>query len=95
MADEQTTPRRRNNLTDDDVNRIVTALALHTQSCKFDGVSPDDLREAVEFYKNFNELMKNSKKTVLDAFLKLGVGAVCSLIILGLLVKFGKISING
>lgn len=95
MTIEPVLPRRRNNLTDDDVNRIVTAMALHKQSCKFDGVSPDDLKEAVEFYKNFNELMKNSKKTVLDTFLKLGVGAVCSLIILGLLVKFGKISING
>lgn len=95
MADEQVTPRRRNNLTDEDINRIVSAMALHTQSCKFDGVNPDDLKEAVEFYKNFNELMKNSKKTVLDTFLRLGVGAVCSLIILGLLVKFGKISING
>lgn len=95
MTTESSTPRRRNNLTDEDIQKIVTAINGHEQSCKFDGVSPDDLKEAVEFYKNFNELMKNSKKTVLDTFLKLGVGAICSLLLLGLLVKLGKISING
>lgn len=95
MTAESSTPRRRNNLTDEDIQKIVTAINGHDQNCKFTGVDPDDLKEAIEFYKNFNELMKNSKKTVFDTLLKLGVGAICALLLLGLLAKFGKISITG
>jgi type IV secretory pathway component VirB8 len=90
------TPDRRTRvLTQEDIEAIGAEIArqYHAQ-CRFTEISSDDLLSAVRFYKNFNEAMENSKKTVWNTILVLGVGGVISLIILGIFVKL-KTYVNG
>lgn len=95
MPTETSIPRRRNNLTEEDIQNIVSALKQHNVECRFERIDPNDLRESVEFYKNVNEALSNSKKTALNTLVKLGVTGICTLLLLGLLVKFGKINLGG
>jgi len=76
------------NLTDADVANIVNALndSKHTE-CRFGDIEVDDLKEAVQFYKNFNKLMADSGSTIWKTVLVLGVGGVCSLLLLGFWTK--------
>jgi type IV secretory pathway component VirB8 len=87
--------RRSKVLTQEDIEAIGTEIArqYHMQ-CRFDQISNDDLKAAVTFYKNINEAMENSKKTIWNTILVLGVGGVLSLILLGIFVKM-KNFVNG
>lgn len=80
--------RRHRNLTDADIKELVIQIneAKHL-NCRFDGISNDDLKEAVKFYKNFNSFMEESKSTIWKAVLVLGVGGTLTLLILGLITK--------
>ena len=80
--------RRRRNLTADDIEELVHRInASKHLDCRFHGISNTDLEEAVEFYKNFNKLMAESGNTIWKTVLVLGVGGLCSLILLGIYSK--------
>jgi hypothetical protein len=50
-------------------------------------VKPDELKEAIRFYKNMNQIMEQSGKTIRTLALTLGFGAIFSLLILGIWAK--------
>lgn len=80
--------RRSRNLTDADIKELVSQInASRHLDCRFGTISNDDLEEAVEFYKNFNKLMTESGNTIWKTVLVLGVGGLCSLILLGIYSK--------
>jgi hypothetical protein len=82
--------RRKRSLSDCDIEAIVAAIVAHDhQNCKFDGVTRDDLLEAVKFYKNFNDTVNSSKKTVLNAFLIMLITSLISLTAFGAFMKLG------
>jgi hypothetical protein len=82
--------RRKRSLSDCDIDAIVAAIVAHDHSmCKFDGVTRDDLLEAVRFYKNFNDTVNSSKKTVLNAFLIMLITSLISLTAFGAFMKLG------
>jgi hypothetical protein len=82
--------RRKRSLSDCDIDAIVAAIVAHDHAnCKFDGVTRDELFEAVKFFKNFNDTVKSSKKTVLNAFLILLITSLISLTAFGAFVKLG------
>jgi hypothetical protein len=47
-------------------------------------VAPDDLKEAIKFYKNFNRMMAESGRTLRGLVVTLGFSTVVGLIVLGL-----------
>jgi hypothetical protein len=47
-------------------------------------VAPDDLKEAIKFYKNFNRMMSESGRTLRGLVVTLGFSTVIGLIVLGL-----------
>ena len=80
--------RRTRNLTDADIEELVIQInASRHMDCRSDAISSSDLEEAVEFYKNFNKLMAESGSTIWKTVLVLGVGGLCSLILLGIYSK--------
>ena len=88
---EPTLPDRRHrerNLTEEDIDALVKKInEVKHLDCRFSTISNGDLEEAVEFYKNFNKLMAESGSTIWKTVLVLGVGGLCSLILLGVYSK--------
>lgn len=83
---------RERNLTEADIDALVKKInEVKHLDCRFHGISNSDLEEAVEFYKNFNKLMADSGNTIWKTVLVLGVGGLCSLILLGI---YSKIKAN-
>ena len=84
----QRSERRTRNLTNEDIEEIVRQVNQSKHlDCRFTNISTDDLEEAVEFYRNFNKLMAESGSTIWKTVLVLGVGGVCSLLLLGIYSK--------
>lgn len=52
-------------------------------TCQFEAVNPDDLEEAVKFYRKFNEAMDDSKSVVRRAIIVLIVGGISALLGVG------------
>lgn len=71
-------------LTDEDVTAIAEAISEHHKECqcRYD-IEPEDLKAAINFYKHFNSIMEDSKRTVRHTVLKLIVAAIMFLIVLG------------
>jgi hypothetical protein len=84
------------------VDGVVKELSKVGHSCRFPRVSevdiedmvrihhevkPDDLKEAIKFYKNMNQIMEQSGKTIRTLTLTLGFGVIASLLLLGLWAK--------
>ena len=82
-----TTERRAKILGPEDIKAIVHAISEHQLNCKFEEISPEDLKEAILFYKNFNSVMQDSKRTIWKTFLALAVAGICGLIVAGAVVK--------
>jgi hypothetical protein len=80
--------RRKRMLSDDDIEAIAQALAKHSHdSCRFEGLTRDDVLEAVKFYRNFNDTVSSSKKTVLNAVLVIVITGLISLTSFGVIAK--------
>ena len=96
-------------LSDTDLEALAGVLQSH-HACRFSRVSiediedmtrvhheikPEDLREAVKFYTNFNNAMRDSKKTVRSLIVTLGFTTVVGLIAAGIWVEIRtKLGIN-
>lgn len=87
--DEPTTARK---LTDDDIKAIVAALETSNHRCRFQTIEEEDLREAVDFYKNFNRACKETSSTIRRTMVVLGITGVITLISMGLVAKFKEIT---
>lgn len=69
---------RRHGISDEDIARIIDAVQYrHPDVCRFDTIERTDLEEAVRFYRNFNTMMEDSKKTIRNTLL----GILCVLVI--------------
>ena len=85
---QQHPERRARTLTDADIDEIVHQINKSKHlDCRFEGISVEDLEEAVKFYKNFNAFMADSRNTIWKALLVLGVGGTIGLIVLGVYAK--------
>jgi hypothetical protein len=95
MEKERIPDRRSRVLTDSDIAAIADEVSrqAHIQ-CRFTKISSEDLAAAVTFYKNFNDIMEDSKKTIWKSVIVLGVGGVFTLVLLGILTKLKTLS-NG
>jgi len=69
--DEHKYQKRRNSLTDDDldgiwaiVDAVLKQHAHNTENCRFGDITPADLKAMVEAHKSFNAAMKDSKTVV-------------------------------
>lgn len=70
-------------MTDADIEAIVKAMQATTDShCRYD-VAPDDLAEAVRFFKNVNEALENSRRTVWNTLLVLIITGLFALLGVG------------
>jgi len=65
----------------------VTELDIEDMIRIHHEVKPDDLKEAIRFYKNLNQIMEQSGKTIRTLTLTLGFGVIASLLLLGLWAK--------
>lgn len=83
--------RRRRNLTQGDIDAIVSGLeqCIHSK-CKFGEVKVEDMEEAIKFYTNFNKFMEESKTTVWKTLLTLGVSGLMIVIMLGIAVSIAS-----
>jgi predicted nucleic acid-binding protein len=80
--------RERVTWTEADVAALAKALASQEHSaCRFTDIAPEDLKEAVAFYKNFNKFADESKVTIWRTILVLGIGGLCTLLVLGFWTK--------
>ena len=86
----------------DGVVDALSKVPVQGHSCRFPRVSeldiedmirihhevkPEELKEAVKFYKNMNQIMEQSGKTIRTLTLTLGFGVMASLLLLGLWAK--------
>lgn len=69
---------------------IVAAMKDHEENCRFRGINPQELNEAVLFVRNFNLAMADSRKTVRNTMIKLFLGAIAALVMLGAGVQIKK-----
>lgn len=82
-------------LTDADVVALAKELdRIRSHECRFDELDPDDLREAIDFYKNFNRIMDEAKFTTFKVVLTLGVTGLAALLVLGLSAKLRGFIVN-
>lgn len=78
-------------LTDDDVTKLVTALRPEIHVCRFGDIDPDDMRHSVEFFKNVNAAMTDTKSIIRKTLIVLFIGGIVSLVGLGVWEKIKHI----
>lgn len=72
-------------MTDADIAAIVQAFkADHT--CRYT-IDPDELSEAVRFFRNINDILEDSKRTIRKTFLIIIITGICGLTLLGFWTK--------
>ena len=85
MAEEYHERRVTRTLTEGDIEAIAQVLSHST--CRFDGITEEDLTEAVNFYKNMNEALTTSKKTLWNTFLVFALTTMLTLMGWGAVMK--------
>lgn len=85
MSGEFFERRTSRTLTDADIDAIASAFAA--KSCKFNDITSEDLTEAVNFYKNMNEALTTSRKTLWNTFLVFTLTGILTLITYGAVTK--------
>lgn len=76
--------RRQRVLTDDDIQAIaLEIITARSTVCHLEKIDPDELREAVNFYKNINAILADSKRTVRKTIITMLVVVCSGLIVLG------------
>jgi len=66
---QQEHPHRRQKVltakdTQDLVSEMVRAIGINHKECRFDGISPEDLRQTILFCKNMNDWFDKTKSTI-------------------------------
>ena len=82
---------------DAELIKAIVESVMHVKSsncteheCRFEAVNPDDLEEAVKFYRKFNEAMDDSKSVVRRTIITLIVGGVSVLLGVGFWANIKK-----
>lgn len=82
--------RRSPTLSEADIAAIAEAVViLQTKNMCECPVDPDELSEAVKFFKNMNDWLDGSKRTIWNTILTLSVAGVCAAFLAGLWMKSG------
>lgn len=83
--------RRRDILSDGDIERIVDALydrnVEHWSNCRFSDIDPEIMSEAMQFYKNFNSVFGGSGKYIWRSVLNIGILGILALIGWGIISR--------
>lgn len=79
--------RRVSILTEEDIARISTVVAELQRGHAFCPVNPDELEEAVQFYRNVNAFFNTTKRTLWNTFIILTFTSILGLIGLGIVTK--------
>ena len=83
-------------LSDEDISAITTALRghdlEHLKVCRFNITNPEDLNEALMFYRKFNEALDESKSVVRKTILVIIISTIAGLIGVGFWTKL-KVSL--
>lgn len=76
-------------LSDDDIKAIVSAMEenSHARQCRFPGIDPEVLEEAIVFYKKFNAMIDESGKIIWKTVLVGSISGLLLLIGLGAVAK--------
>jgi hypothetical protein len=74
-------------LTDDDIKKLVDALKTEGHVCRFSDIDPSDLRHSVEFFKNVNEAMNDTRNIIRKTLIVLFIGGLVSLVSFGVWEK--------
>ena len=85
MTDEYHERRIKRTLTDADIEAISEAFSH--DACKFNGITREDLVEAINFYKNMNEALTSSRKTLWTTFLVFLLTSLLTLVTYGAVMK--------
>jgi len=80
--------RRAKNLTEEDLANIVNALNENRKhECRFVGIEDEDLRAAIDFYKNINAILTDSKATIRRTLLVIILTAICGFTAAGVILR--------
>jgi len=80
--------RRSKNLTEEDLVNIVNALnESRRHECRFVGIEDGDLKAAIDFYKNINAILTDSKATIRRTLLVLILTTICGFTAAGVILK--------
>lgn len=72
-------------LTDADIAALVEAFAGEGHPCRFNNIDPDDLSHSVEFYKNWNKVLTDSRNVAGKTLVVVMVTGLISLLGWGVL----------
>lgn len=78
--------RRARTLTDEDI-RAITLATAELRDCRACPVKEEELREAVAFFRNMNDFLTGSKRTIANTLLVALVVFILGLIGLGFWTK--------
>lgn len=85
--------RRGRNLTEADIDALVTALRNDTAHiCRFGDLDPKIMAEAMQFYQNFNAVFGESGKIIWRTVLTCGVGGFIIIVGMGVVAKIKEIA---
>jgi uncharacterized membrane protein YecN with MAPEG domain len=56
-------------LSDEDITAIVEEIDRQHLSCRYGDIPVQDMKEAVRFFKNFNETIESSKSVMWKTFI--------------------------
>jgi F420-0:gamma-glutamyl ligase len=86
MEDSTTAGAR--NFTDEDIVALVRTVISNTEhSCRFDRINPDDLDEAVKFYKNFNKIVTEGTTTARKTLVVITITSAVGIAVAGFFDK--------
>ena len=75
-------------LTDEDVGKIIKAFQqVEDHKCRFTDIDPSDLRHSVEFFKNVNIAMADTRSIIRKTLLVLFITGLVSLVSFGVWEK--------
>jgi len=77
----------RRKLSNEDIQAFIDALNENESHCRFKGINPQELSEAVLFFRELNIAINESKKTVRNTLIKLLLSGIVLLILLGAGIK--------
>ena len=79
-------------LSEEDVTAIADAVNREEKHfCRFSEIDAGDLKESVEFYKHFNEIMAESGTTLRKTVIVLGIGGLATILGLGIVAQVKKL----
>jgi len=80
-------------LSDEDIQAIMVAIHSvdHPRNCRFSQTTPEDMEEAIEFFRTFNTAWNESKSTIRKTLIVILVTFISGMMGAGIIVEIGKV----